>query len=456
MPTPSAPHATTRDAGVLAPSDAALAIAPPPPAPPLPPQAACTAPTAAERTRIETAIHAQRKINNEDDAAIRPVCAERAGWLVEVATEPPQAWLVPAHGYLIRLEGWTFGPVYDVDGDGHPEATTIAEGSELKIWFDGPGRASYVLNTDGTRWLARGGKVLVGSDASAFEVTPGKAYLNPDTSAPAPPPKAAAYSCTSDTNTPDAQQVDAIAHMLAHGRASAPCGQLSAADKTTQESAIATALITRIDLDGVIRIRFDWGCTSHGEAPVVVAYDSMRDNTGAELWSVHDGKASAMDRETSSAPGEYSSEDSITIGPSGDFDGDGAAESIIEHMHHAKAHGTTYAYGVMVGGAMRALPSDLVVRAVVGDRDGVLRTPSSEKPHVITPCHDSDDPNTRLDCGFQPPAGYVKADSCGPWDWDKHAPQIVAFGTSSFAPVASAAVSTIVAATKAERAALKP
>lgn len=170
--------------------------------------------------------------------------------------------------------------------------------------------------------------------------------------------------------------------------------------------------------------------------------------------SVRDGKASKRDSVESSAPGEYSSHDSIAFGPTGDFDGDGTAESIIEHSHHASAHGTTFAYGVLLGGAMRALPSDLVVRAVVGDRDGVLRTPSSDQPHVTTPCHDDHDPNTRLDCELQPAAGYTKADSCGPWDWDAHPPQIVALGTTSFAPVPRAAVTAIIAATKASRAAL--
>jgi len=70
---------------------------------------------------------------------------------------------------------------------------------------------------------------------------------------------------------------------------------------------------------------------------------------------------------------------------------------------------------------MRALPSDLVVRAVVGARDGVVHTQSSENPHVTTACHDGD-PSSQLDCELQPPAGFVKADSCGPWDWDKHPP----------------------------------
>jgi hypothetical protein len=445
-PPPSAPRvAIAGDAGKPVPRDGALASAPPTP---LPPQATCTAPTAAEHTRLETAIHAWRKRINEDyPAAIRPVCAERGGWLVAVATTPPTAWLVPAHGDPTMLDGWTIGPVYDIDGDGRPEATTIGYDSELKIWFDAPAGASYVLGANGTQWLARGGKVLVGSDDSAFEVMPGKAYVNFATGVEAQPRKDIGYSCTSDDH-----EAAAIARMLTHGRSPAPCAQLPAADKTAQESAIATAMISRIDLAGVIGIHFEWGCTSHGETPVVVDYDGMRDNTGVEVWTVHDGKATEGDGSMSSAPGEYSSHAGIALGPSGDFDGDGAAESIIVYSHHASAHGTTFAYSVMFGGAKRALPSDLVVRAAVGDRDGVVRMQASQ-PHVTTPCHFSD-PNTQSDCEMQPPEGYVKA-SCGPWDWDKHAPQIVALGTSSFGPIPRAAVTTIVTATKDERAALQ-
>jgi hypothetical protein len=441
---PSTPH-VARDAGALAPRDAARTITVAPP----PPQAACTPPTAAERTRLETQIRAWRKLINEDDsAAVRFVCAERAGWLVEIATKPPTAWLVPAHGDPTMLDGWTIGPVYDVDGDGRPEATTIGYTSELKIWFDAPAGASFVLDANGTQWLARGGKVLVGSDDSAFEVVPGKAYVNFASGVAAQPHRDVGYSCTSDDH-----EAAEIAHMLMHGRSPAPCAQLPAADKATQESAIATAMITRIDLAGVIGIHFEWGCTSHGETPVVVDYDGMRDNTGVEVWTIHDGKATQRDGVTSSAPGEYSSHDGIALGSFGDFDGDGAAESIFVHSHHASAHGTTFAYKVMVGGVMRALPSDLVVRAAVGDRDGVVGTQTT--PHVMMPCH-STDPNTQLDCELQPPADYVRADSCGPWDWDKHPPQIVALGTtSSFTPITRAAVTAIVRATKDDRTALQ-
>jgi hypothetical protein len=402
-----------------------------------PPQAACAAPTAAERTRLANALGSA--------APIRPICAERGGWLVEVATSPPTAWLVPAHGDATQLDrAWTIGPVYDFDGDGHPEATTIADEGELVIWFDGGARSSYVIGADGTHWLARDGKILVGSEGWAFAVAPGTGYYVPDTINASNTP--GAYSCTSD-----AGEAAAVAHMLAHGRAAAPCTQLGTGDQVAQQRAIMTALLARRDLEGVTRMHFAWGCTSHGETPVVVGYDGLHDTTGSELWSVRDGRATLRDGVTSPAPGEWSFHDDIALGPSGDFDGDGAAESIIEHSHHAEAHGTTFAYEVMIGGAMRSLPSDLVIR---GDRDGVVRTSSVSKPHVVTACHESD-PNTQLDCELQPPEGYVKVAACGPWDWEKHAPEIVALGaTKKFAPVSRAAVSALVAATAADRAAL--
>lgn len=408
-----------------------------------PPQAACAEPTAAERTRLDNAIRAA----DHDAPAIRPICAERGGWLVEVATSPPTAWLVSAHGEAMPLDrSWTIGPIYDFDGDGRPEATTIADEGELEIWFDGGTRASYVVGADGAHWLASGGKVLVGSDPSAIAVAPGNAYLYGASAASYTPQT---YSCTSDDN-----EATALAHMLARGRPAAPCARLAADDEVAQQRAIATALVTRRDLAGVTGLHFAWGCTSHGETPVVVDYDGLHDATGSELWTVRDRIATLRDSVTSPAPGEWSGHDEIALGPSGDFDGDGAAESIIEHSHHAAAHGTTFAYAVMIGDTMQALPSDLVVRAAAGNRDGIVHTRSVSKPHVVTACRESD-PNTQLDCELQPPAGYVKVDACGPWDWDKRAPQIVALGASkTFAPVSRAAVSAIVATTAVDRAAL--
>lgn len=70
---------------------------------------------------------------------------------------------------------------------GIPKRRRSSTTGELEIWFDGLERTSYVINADGTQWVARGGKILVGSDASAFEVTPGKVYVNGTNGATAAP-----------------------------------------------------------------------------------------------------------------------------------------------------------------------------------------------------------------------------------------------------------------------------
>lgn len=285
-------------------------------------------------------------------------------------------------------------------------------------------------------------------------VAPADARSAPDATladaAPPPPPEGPAYSCASSTGN-----AAPIAHMLLHGLAPAPCAELPAAERTAQERTLAAPILASgaaTDLDSV---RFTWGCTSHGDTPVMISYSNVHDATGAELWSVRAGKARRLDSVASGAPDEYSSTADLVIGPSGDFDGDGAAESIIVSSHHAAAHGTTYAYRVFLGGALRTLPSDLVVRAVSGDRDGVIR-PLSFRTHVSTPCNAADNPNTLLDCELQPPAGFVRADTCGPWDWDKHAPQMFVLGAgTTFVALPAAAAAKIVTATAADRATLR-
>jgi hypothetical protein len=267
----------------------------------------------------------------------------------------------------------------------------------------------------------------------------------------APPvlPVLPAYSCMSNTGDPAP-----VAHMLLHGLVAAPCAELSATDRAAQERVLAAPVVASGAATDLDSIRFTWGCTSHGDTPVVVSYYNVHDTTGAELWAVRDGKARRLDSVSSPAPDEWSAHDDLAIGPTGDFDGDGAAETIIVSSHHASAHGTTFAYRVILGGALRTLPSDLVVRKATGERDGVVRTHSFVVPQPVR-CKDTDDPNTKLDCELQPPAGYVRADGCGLWDWEKQAPHIFALGASNtFVPVPAAAAAEIVAATAADRAAM--
>jgi hypothetical protein len=242
--------------------------------------------------------------------------------------------------------------------------------------------------------------------------------------------------------------------MLLHGLAPAPCAQLSAAERAAQERTLAAPIVASGAATDIDSVGFTWGCTSHGDTPVVINYFNIHDATGAELWAVHAGKARRLDSVSSGAPDEWSSTDNLSLGPAGDFDGDGAAESIVESSHHASAHGTQFKYRVLIGGALRSIPSDLVIRAASGNRDGVVR-PTSFKAHVTEACNAADDPNTRLDCELQPPAGYVRADTCGPWDWDKHRPQMFVLGAdAAFVALPAAAAAKLLVATAADRAAM--
>jgi hypothetical protein len=263
--------------------------------------------------------------------------------------------------------------------------------------------------------------------------------------APAPP----AYSCAADRG-----DAEPIAHMLLHGLAPAPCAELPAAERAAQERTLAPPIIASGAAPDIGSVSFAWGCTSGGDTPVVVSYSNVHDATGAELWAVRAGKARRLDSVASGPPDEYSSTANLVIGPSGDFDGDGAAESIIVASHHASAHGTTFGFRALIGGVLRKLPSDLVVRAASGDRDGVIR-PLSFQTHVTTPCNAADNPNTLLDCELQPPAGFVRADTCGPWDWEKHPPEMFVLGAgTTFVALPAAAAAKITAATAAARKAL--
>lgn len=403
-----------------------------------PPAVTCPPPTADEAAAIARAV----------GSAARPICAERAGWLVEVPASPASArvqlWTVPAIGDATPLdEAWLAGPVADFDGDGRVEASTIADDAEAMVWFDGGAQPAYIVRPDAASWLV----------AHAGTLAPARVYADAAQTPGAPPDtrRGPPYTCTSDDG-----EAAAIEHALSRGLAPAPCAQATPAERAAGEAAIATAVIAARGVRGVIGASFSWGCTSHGDTPVVIDYDGFSDRTGAELWLVRDaGRAPRrLDAVTSSAPDEWSSHDGIALGPSGDFDGDGAAESIVVHSHHASAHGTSFAYETWIAGDRFALPSDLVVRTPGDGRDAVVRTGGFASPHVTTPCGDGSDvdPDTRLDCELQPPDGYVRPTSCGPWDWDKHPPKLA--GIAGALP--ARAVAALVSATAPERAALPP
>lgn len=85
---------------------------------------------------------------------------------------------------------------------------------------------------------------------------------------------------------------------------------------------------------------FTWGCTSHGETPVVMNVYEQNDATGSELWSIRGDKVRRRGSRWSSPPDEWTSTYHFEIGNHGDFDGDGFDDSIIEeHFSHPGGYG---------------------------------------------------------------------------------------------------------------------
>src|SRR6185312_15551624 len=108
------------------------------------------------------------------------------------------------------------------------------------------------------------------------------------------------YSCMAGGGDPAP-----IAHMLLHGLAAPPCAELSPTDRAAKERELAPPLVASGAAADRDAVTFAWGCTSHGETPVVVSYYGVHDTTGAELWSVRGGgKARQLDSVSSPAPDE--------------------------------------------------------------------------------------------------------------------------------------------------------
>jgi hypothetical protein len=476
-PPDAAPAAAPADAGGV---DAPLQITASPP-----PELHCPPPKPAVEADLKRKIlHELALARSPTPQQITPICEERAGWLVSVVSpddlaggSPPPSqldaggqihtmWLVKNRERPVWLEHWVAGPIYDFDGDGTPEASTLA-GSELKIWFDGGRKPSYTLVTRRdpreplSPWAALDHQVvwLEHDDRGihVFEFHPGQAHhelpratcvqlKGPDVGCadpPAPPAQA-----------PPSQDKAAlqIARVLTRRASSARCAQPDDALRAQPEAFIEQAVLREIDDHLMLRaggpLHFTWGCTSHDETPVVV--DVVQDNggIGSELWSVRGDKATRRRSYWSGPPDEWTSTHQIAIGGHGDFDGDGFDESIIEEQSRGYVQATVH-----LGGADLVVPSHLVLRAADGKRDGIVRLrPFAVPAPAPAPCK----PITPDACRpGPPPAGWLPMDPDGSWDWEHQPPQVLVWRGARFVPLADAAVAAITAETAAERAAVK-
>lgn len=489
---PPAPRAT-QTAVKLAPPDAApadargvdarLQITTSPP-----PELHCPPPRPAVEAELTRKILHEQAGSPATPTQITPICEEQEGWLVSEVFpadaagvspsrspkgdgEPIQVlWLVKDRARPVRLENWIAGPIYDFDGDGTPEASTLA-GSELKIWFDRGRKPSYSLlashdpGDSVSPWAALDHQVVwLEQDGHrgvhVFEFHPGQAHheLPPATCVQVAGSDA---GCASQPDPPGqdppVQNETALqlARILTRRASAARCVPPDDASRAQHEPIIEQAVLREIDdhmqPPAVGPLRFTWGCTSHGETPVVVDVDQSNSGWGSELWSARGDKAMRRRSYWSSPPDEWTSTYRIAIGDHGDFDGDGFDESIVEeHFDHP---GGYVRFTVHLGGADVVVPSHLVVRAADGKRDGIVRLrPFAVPAPVVGRCK----PTVPGEClPGPPPAGWLPTDPAGSWDWEHQAPQVLVWRGARFAPLPDAAVAAIAAETTAERAPVK-
>lgn len=467
---------------------APAAAAPPAALPPPPAQRACPPPPAAaaaelaERVRREL-LWDQKRIT---DVEVTAICEVRGGWLMDASLAPrnprvysPELeygelrdgrahtpWVVPPRGAPHRMIFWSPGPTYDFDGDGHPEPSTLWHGSMLEIWFSGGRQPSFSvlpLNYEplpDDRWASWNGQIVYlahdeQSRLHAFGFRPGEARHEIAEAACqlAAPGEVCATAAALPRSLPqnsfrDAPQERAAAVLGAHPTR-ATCAQLDDAAKIQHARVIEHAMLRRLlGNEAIAPLAFTWGCVSHGEAPVVVHAELSSDAGAAELWTIRGGRPRferAAHWQTPSVGSEFAD---ITLVSHADLDGDGFDESIV-----TEAAGKPLAarYTVAIAGTRRELPSDVVVRAADGARDGIARLPPLCEPGAPGAPSVPVSPDACLPSGptkgWWPVAGEVH------WDWEREPPQILVWRGERLAPIRAARLAEIVAETAALRAA---
>jgi hypothetical protein len=440
----------------------AAAVAGPPEEQPCPP------PAPAQRAALQRSVNATiaqmdpRRVGPPIE--IRPICEEARGWLVEAAWNDRMSWgsaAQTASSMWLAAPGrpaqWlpdtAAGPTYDFDGDGTPEASTIA-GIALEIWFRRGTAPSYaLLGLDGgpatsLRW-ARWGTAVVwlgpGSTGAlrALGFRPGRAPFEiPDAACALADP---ATGC--ERQPPPLPPADPPEQpVIARGPSPSTCAQLDDATRRAMQDVIEQAVLGHQgDPPAVDPPHFQWGCASHGETPVVVSVMLARDHTAHERWRIRGGKAELVRRASSSTPDEWTESNVIQLGDHGDLDGDGFDESIL--VETWSGHGSWSRFTVRLGGVDRELPSGLIVHAPDGKRDAIVEPPMGSTPPRPGCIADARDGS----CMSTPPPRWLPQ-GYETYDWELHAPQVRVWNGARFVALSPAEVAKVIAQTRAARA----
>jgi hypothetical protein len=475
-PTPTTPPTPAAATPPPTATPAPAAAATPAPVPLPPAQRACPPPPAA--TAAELAERVRRTLADDQpdvkDAEVTAVCELRGGWLMDVSYPPRvfdhddevrngrvhTSWIVPPRGSPNGVGNP--GPVYDFDGDGRPEPSTMSNGAVIEIWFSGGRQSSrnilplteFHLED---RWASWNGQIIyLAHDEQdrlhAFGFRPGEARREIPAAACelAAPGETCATALALPRSTPhnayNTPPHDQAAAVLGARATRATCAQLDDAAKIEHARVIEQAILRR--LAPIAPLVFTWGCVSHGESPVVVHASQRSDSGTAELWTIRGGRPRFERAAHWQTPDEWADFADIELASHADLDGDGLDESIV-----AELAGKPLAarYTVTIAGARRELPSDVVVRGADGARDAIARLPPLSRP---VPRHAPCEPVSPDAClPSPPPVGWWPVSYEAHWDWEHEPPQILVWRGDRFAPIRAARLAEIIAETAAARAA---
>ncbi len=146
----------------------------------------------------------------------------------------------------------------------------------------------------------------------------------------------------------------------------------------------ASAEARFVDLEGTVDVKF--GCSSHGTTPYLVGHDERtKDSTlwEQEIWVHAEGKSERIAAVRSRPRMEWHHLYGLSLGVSGDFDGDGEKETVLAGTDHEQgAVGVDGVAAVFRGRELLAIPTTghFVVVPLGPTHDGLLlgKSPTSE------------------------------------------------------------------------------
>jgi len=144
----------------------------------------------------------------------------------------------------------------------------------------------------------------------------------------------------------------------------------------------ASAEARFVDIEGTVDVKF--GCSSRGTTPYLVGHDERAKDGNLweqEIWVYAEGKSERIAAVRSRPRMEWHHLYGLSLGVSGDFDGDGERETVLTGTDHEQGAVGVDGVAAVLRGRLLAIPTTgHFVVVPLGTRDGLLlgKSPTSE------------------------------------------------------------------------------